>query len=281
MPDWEDLRHLAALAEGGSLSAAARRLGVEHATVARRIAALERDLALKLVDRRGRRLALTEDGVKVAAHLGAMEASALAIARVAAGARKAISGEVRISAPPALAAARLVAPLAELRQLHPGLALHLLGETRRASLDRREADIAIRLNRPAEGDLVIRKLGEIGFAPFATAAYLANTPERDWRFMGYDASLEETPQQIALRVLAAGRPFALVASTLEIQLAAVRAGMGIAMLPEFMVEPGHDLVRVACEPPAPKREVWLAIHADLRNAAPIRAVTEAIEAAFR
>lgn len=57
--------------------------------------------------------------------------------------------------------------------------------------------------------------------------------------------------------------------------------MGIAMPPEFMVEPGHDLTRVECEPPVPSREVWLAVHADLRNAAPIRTVAEAIEAAFR
>ncbi|MCO5092742.1 LysR family transcriptional regulator [Bosea sp. (in: a-proteobacteria)] len=281
MTDWEDLRHFAALAQSGSLSAAARRLGVEHATVARRVTALEHDLALKLVDRRGRRLTLTADGVRVAAHLGAMEESALAVARVAAGARETIAGEVQISAPHSLAAAKLVAPLAELRRRHPGLALHLLGETRSASLDRREAEIAIRLSRPAEGDLVIRKLGEIAFAPYATAAYLANTPETDRRFIGYDAALEEAPQQVALRSLAADRPFALVASTLEIQLAAVRAGMGIAMLPEFMVEPGLDLTHVACEPPVPSREVWLAIHADLRNAAPIRAVAEAIEAAFR
>lgn len=281
MLDWEDLRHFAALAEGGSLSAAARRLGVEHATVARRIAALERALDLKLVDRRGRRLILTEDGVRIAAHLGSMEASALAIARVAAGARDAIAGEIRISAPPALAAARLVAPLGALRRRHPGLTLQLLGETRSASLDRREADLAIRLSRPAEGDLVVRKLGEIAFSAYATAAYLASTSEPDRRFIGYDASLEDAPQQVALRTLAAGRPFALLASTLEIQLAAVRAGMGIAMLPEFMIEPGHDLTRVPCDPPAPSREAWLAIHADLRNAAPIRAVAEAIEVAFR
>lgn len=128
---------------------------------------------------------------------------------------------------------------------------------------------------------MIRKLGEIGFAPYATAAYLANTPEADQRFISYDASLAEAPQQVALGALAAGRPFALIASTLEIQLAALRAGMGIAMLPEFMVEPGPDLARVDCEPPAPSREVWLAVHADLRNAVPIRAVAEAIEAAFR
>lgn len=280
MPDWEDLRHFAALAESGSLSAAARRLGVEHATVARRIQSLERDLALKLVDRRGRRLTLTGDGVRVAAQLGAMEESALAVARLAAGSRDAIAGEVRISAPPALAAAKLVVPLAALRARHNGLALQLLGETRNASLDRREADIAIRLSRPSAGDLVIRKLGEITFSAYATAAYLAETREADLCFIGYDTSLDEAPQQVALRLVAAGRPFALVASTLEIQLAAVRAGMGIAMLPEFMVEPGQDLVPFPCDLPAPNREVWLAIHADLRNAPAIRAVADAIEEAL-
>lgn len=281
MPDWEDLRHFAALAEGGTLSEAARRLGVEHATVARRIAALEHDLALKLIDRRGRRLTLTGDGVRVAAHITAMEEGALAIARVAAGARHQIAGEVRISAPPALAAAMLVAPLAALRAQHSGLVLHLLGETRNASLERREADVAIRLSRPTEGDLVARKLGELSFSPYAAARYLATTAEPDRCFIGYDGSMEEAPQQVALRQMAAGRPYALFASTLEIQLAAVRAGLGIAMLPDFLVTPSLDLVRVDCDAPAPSREAWLAIHADLRNAEPFRAVTDALEAAFR
>lgn len=285
MLDWEDLRHFAALAQGGTLSAAARRLGVQHATIARRLAALERSLGLKLVDRRGRRLRLTEDGVRIAARLGEMEAGALAVVRAAAGARGEFDGEVRLSVPPALAAARLVAPLAALGQRYPKLAIQLIGETRSASLGRGEADIAVRLSRPAEGDLVIRKLGEIAFAPYAKAAYLASRSEPDRRFIGYDASLEATPQQVALKAYAAGRPFALVASTLEIQLAAVRAGMGIAMLPVFLVEalgePGRELVRIASDRPPPTREVWLAVHADLRRAAPIRAVVQAIETAFR
>jgi DNA-binding transcriptional LysR family regulator len=128
--DWEDLRHFAAFAASGSLSAAARRLGVEHATVARRIAALEMRLDLKLIDRRGRRLALTADGRRIAAVTDRMETDINAIDRIASGARSDLSGEVTISAPSAYAAAILATPLARLRKRHPDLRVRLLGEAR-------------------------------------------------------------------------------------------------------------------------------------------------------
>lgn len=108
MADWENLRYFAALAQAGTLSGAARQLHVEHATIARRIAALETELNLKLVDRRGRRLSLTVDGERIAALVEHMEKDAQAIDRAAESARSELTGDVTISAPPALAAAMLV-----------------------------------------------------------------------------------------------------------------------------------------------------------------------------
>lgn len=118
---WDDLRHFAAFVSTGSLSAAARALGIEHATVARRITALEDRLHLKLIDRRGRRLVLTPEGEKVAALADKMADTIRAIERLADGSRSELRGEVTVSAPPAYAALVLAARLAPLRRHNPSV----------------------------------------------------------------------------------------------------------------------------------------------------------------
>jgi DNA-binding transcriptional LysR family regulator len=277
--DWEDLQHLAAFAAAGSLSGAARRLAVEHATVARRIAALEAGLGLKLVDRRGRRLALTAAGERVAAAATRMAAETEAIARLADGARAALTGEVVISAPSAHAAAVLAPVLVDLQRRHPGLAIRLLGEARIASLERREADIAIRLSRPQQGELTAFKLADMPFRLYAAPAYLAATPEAEWRFIGGDGAMAGAPQQGAAERIAGGRPFGFRSDHAEIQLALARAGGGAAMLPDFLVGDDGGLVRARPADPPVVREIWLVVHSDLRAAAPIRAVIDCLRKA--
>ncbi len=276
--DWENLRHFRAFAAHGSLSGAARALGVEHATIARRIGALERHLKIRLVDRRGRRLTLTADGERIAAIAGRMEIDADAIGRAAAGASNALSGDVTISAPPAFAAARLVEPLAALQRRHPMLELRLIGETRSAVLERREADVAIRLSRPEQGDLTITRIGEMPFRLYAAPGYLQHTPAPEWTFIGYDAPMAVAPQQARLRETAGARRLAFLGSTAEIQHAAAKAGAGIAMLPDFMAERDDALVRVDTGAAVFRRDIWLAVHSDMKAAARIRAVIDALKA---
>jgi DNA-binding transcriptional LysR family regulator len=278
--DWENLRHFAALAQAGTLSGAARELHVEHATIARRIAALETELSLKLVDRRGRRLSLTVDGERVAALVERMETGARAIDRAAGSARSALAGNVTISAPPALAAAMLARPLVALRTQHPALTIRLLGETRQASLDRREADIAIRLSRPAEGELIIVKLAELAFRLYGNPAYLGQTQSQDWAFVAYDEGLDLAVQQAALIRQVAGRPIRFRASTLEIQRALVREGGGVGMLPDFMAEDDSALVAAVPGQPPVMRDAWLVFHADMKGSAAIRAVVKSIREGF-
>lgn len=250
MTDWENLRHFAALAQTGTLSGAARLLRVEHATIARRTSALEAELNLKLVDRRGRRLLLTAEGERIAALVECMQKNAQAIDRAAEGVRSELAGEVTLSAPPALAAAMLVRPLVALRKQHPGLKVCVLGETHRASLDRREADIAIRLSRPVDGELTIVKLTELALRLYGSAIYLQQTSREDWSFIGYLESMNTAAQQAALIHLMDGRSFDIRASTLEIQYALVREGGGVAMLPDFMAEGDSALVpAIASQPP--------------------------------
>ncbi|HEY0294799.1 MAG TPA: LysR family transcriptional regulator [Bordetella sp.] len=278
--NWDDLHHFAALAEAGSLSAAARLLGVEHATVARRIAALEASLGVVLADRRGRRWALTAEGERIAAIARRMNHEAQAAKRSAEGARAELAGTVTISAPPALAAARLAQPLVALQQRHPELAIRILGEARTASLAHSEADIALRMTRPEHGDLTLLKLGDIHFRLYASPSYLAAVREADWRFVGSGGELGQSPQQQALQAYAADRPFAFHANSVELQLAAARAGAGIAALPDFMAQGHPGLALIARDQPLASRDLWLVVHTDLKRAAPVRAVMEAIRKAW-
>lgn len=277
MADWQDLRYFAALSEAGSLSAAARSIGVEHATIARRIAALETDMGLKLVDRRGRRLILTADGLKIAAIAARMKAEAQAVDRVVASAES-LSAEVTISAPPAYANAVLVEPLAQLRKAHPGLRIRVIGERRDASLDRREADIAIRLRRPDKGDFVVRKIGDIAFSLYASPDYLDATRREEWDFIAYDETMDDAPQQTWLRERAGSKPFAIRARSLEMQRDFASLGCGVALLPDFMITAGSTLVQAAGNEQSFMREVWLAVHADMKDAPAIRLAMAALEA---
>src|SRR3546814_570253 len=197
------------------------------------------------------------------------------------GARSELAGTVVISAPPALAALALTAPLLDLQHRHPRLTIRIIGEARAASLDRAEADIAIRLSRPESGDLTITKLGKVDFRLYAGHGYLAaTTEEKNWRFIGSDGPLAHAPQQAAIEAFAAGRPFAFYSSSLDIQQAAARNGAGIAALPDFMGMPDAELAPVFPDTRLISRDIWLVVHSDLKRAASIKAVLQQLRAVF-
>lgn len=275
------MRHFSAFVTSGSLSGAARELGIEHATVARRISALEARLNLKLVDRRGRRLTLTADGEKVAALADRMVETIRTVERLADGSRSELRGEVTISAPPAYAALVLAPRLAQMPHRHPDLSIRLLGEAHTASLERREADIAVRLRRPESGDLTAVRIGMMAFHLYASPHYLVQTPEAERRFVGAVGAMSGSPQEVArTRSMAVVDGCAAFHSDhVEIQAALVAAGGGVGILPEFVALSRSDLVKVYEHEPIVTREVWLAIHSDMKNAAPIRVVIEALRTA--
>jgi DNA-binding transcriptional LysR family regulator len=274
MLDWNDLRHFVALAREGTLSGAARSLGVDHVTVARRVAALEAATALKLVDRRARSYALTDAGRRIAATAAPMENIAFAVERAAQAARPGISGEVSISAPPSLATALVAPRLIALRRRHPGIRIKLIGEKRAASLNRREADLALRLSRPAEPGLIARKVGYFGFALYGAPAYLRETPPQAFAFIAYDSSMENAPQQQWLKAIAGRRDIVLRTSDLENQAAAARAGVGLAALPHFLGDGDPQLARYQSGDKPVNRDIWLIVHRDLRRAPAVRAVMD-------
>ncbi|MGM4910271.1 LysR family transcriptional regulator [Rhizobium sp. 768_B6_N1_8] len=277
--DWDDLRHFLALAQAGTLLGAARQIGVEHATISRRVTALEKGLGRKLVDRRGRRIILTADGEQIARHAALVAQQMAAIEQLGRASATETRGHVRISAPPALSSVLLAKPVAALRQAHPGVEITLVGEKRLASLNRREADIAVRMSRPEDGDYAITKLGDMAFHLYASKAYLETVPEAQWTFIGYDEGMNASPQQLRLFELAAGRPIAIRSTVLEFQAAAARLGGGVVLLPDFAVSGTDGLQRIEDEYPL-TREVWLVVHAEIKDVPAVRVVMEALKSAF-
>ena len=274
MLNWDDLHYFVVLAREGTLSAAARALSVDHVTVARHVAALEAGSGLKLVDRRARLYRLTEDGQRIAALASPMEEAAFAVERAVRAAGPGISGEVAISAPPSLANALIAPRLIELRRQHPGIHLKLIGEKRSASLTRREADLALRLSRPTEPGLIVRKIGHFAFSLYGAPSYLKETPPHALSFIAYDASMDDAPQQLWLKSIAGKREIVLRTSDLENQAAATRAGVGLAALPHFLGDGDPQLPRYEAKAGEVARDVWLVVHRDLRRAPAIRAVME-------
>lgn len=279
MFDWEDLRYFIVFAHEQSLSAAARKLKVDHATVARRISALESSLNLKLVDRRPRAYLLTEDGERIAQLGRRMESESFAVQRTALAGQDSYAGDVTVSAPPALACALIAPRINELRAHYPQLSLHLIGSLGSASLSRREADIAVRLSRPKEPDLVTRKVATVPFHLYGSADYLANTAPEDRVFIAYDETMEQSPQQAWLKKQAGDRPILLRSNDLNIQATVAQAGAGVAALPYFLGD-RYGLQTMPSVGADLARDVWLVVHSDIRHTPAVQAVMSFLVSCF-
>jgi DNA-binding transcriptional LysR family regulator len=271
-PDWEDIRHFVALARHGSLSATARALSVNHATVARRVEALERTLGHKLVERRPSGYVLTAQGLLTLANANRMEAAAAAMAR--GGTESAVAGLVRINATPSLAQTVLIAWLAELAAEQPQLDLELASDVRPVSLEKRETDIALRLERPQDGQIVARPLATLGFGFYASPAWRdrLNAGQAPV-FVGFSESHAHLPEA---RWLQRHYPSARVAIRADTQLAQAMAAdteVGIALLPNFLARQHPQLL--ACPLPhlPPPRQLWLVTHGIARNDLTIQTVS--------
>ncbi len=272
---WDDVRHFLALARLGSLSAAARQLAVEHSTVARRVDALEKSLAVRLFDRLAKGWALTAEGEALLARAARMDDEAQAFARAALEVAS-LQGVVRVSAPPAFTSHFLTPRLAARAQDWPQIDLELVGESRQANLVRGEADIALRMARPEAPGLAGRQLAELGYGLYASAGHLAR-PSAHWCFLGDDALLR-SPQQAWLDQVADGRRVVLRGNDLTTLLHAARAGLGVAALPHFLAA-DDPVLRLAPAPACPvRRPLWLVLHPDVRRSPRVRLVADVLTA---
>ncbi len=265
--------HFLATARLGSLTAAATELGVDHATMGRRVARLESAIGRKLITRLPRSTRLTEDGVALVAAASSLEDGAAAVIRHLRGRPPELSGSVTVSALPGVAAFLIAPSLPVFTQKHPGIRLVLTATSIVASLERGEADIAIGFVRPRLPGRVVRRVGELSFALYGSAD-LADQPPGNWAFIGFEASLEDIPQQRWLRAFAAGRPFSLRSNDVVTQMQGARAGAGVALLPCLAGDAAADLVRLTGQPAPASRPLWMSVHADVRRSPAVRAVMD-------
>ncbi|TSD77690.1 LysR family transcriptional regulator [Pseudomonas sp. KBS0710] len=273
MFDWQDLYYFTVLARTQSLSAAARELQVEHATVGRRVDALEKALGVKLVDRLPRSRPLTAQGLalaQVAAGMGDMATQVMRLSRVAS---IELAGTVRVSCPPSIANHCIAPQLARLRSQYPQLNLVLMPSTHLAALDKGEADIALRTLRPDEEALVRRKVGVVRFGLYAAPA-LEHLPAAQWTFIAYDASRDHLPQQAWLHQLRGPRPIVFAASELITQQMAARAQVGAVVLPTLVGDADPLLTRLPTPIDGPVRDIWLTVYPDMRRSPLVKVVME-------
>ena len=277
--NWDDVRGFLAVARSGQILGAARSLGLNHATVARRLTALEDALGSKLFVRRTNGSDLSGEGERFLVHAERMESAVLAASR-SAGADSAIAGTVRVGAPDGFGVAFLAPRVGELTQRHPDLRIELVPVPRAFSLSRREADIAVTLERPSEGRLVARKLTDYALGLYASRAYLERhgTPSHlddlaTHRLVGYVEDLLFTASLDYTAEFFKGWRSSLAVSSAMGQTEAVRAGAGIGILHTFMARRDADLVAVL---PAHTltRSYWTVMHEDLRGIRRVALVAE-------
>jgi len=273
--DWNDLRYVLELSRHGSLSAAARSLKVNHATVARRIAAMEAALGIVLFDRHARGYRATAAAGPVIAAAEQVEAPLLRLGRQA-GARhgERIEGLVRITATEGVASHGIAPHLPALLRRWPLLQVEIVVEHRSLSLARREADIAFRWARPQTGELYASRLGSVSYRLYR-AASLADRNA----VAAFDESLAELPEAQWLGRQAALHPVIRSNSMLPL-MAAARAGACAVLLPDYI---GSQFPDLAAEPgkAVMSRDLWLVLHRDLRKAPRIRVVADYLGAAIR
>lgn len=278
--DWDDYRYFLAVEQAGSVLGAARRLNVNHTTVLRRVAGLEKRLGVRLFERLRTGYIPTAAGEE-------LRETALRVQQVLSNAEHRLSGQdlqlsgaVRLATTDTLATGLLLPHLGRFRQRHPRIQLQVIGSNQLVNLTRREADIAIRAtNRPPD-NMIGRKIGLARSAIYGAPGYLderghdLKDPRHDW--IGLDETLAHLPEYRWLEREIPPERIALRFNNLLQKIAAVKAGHGIAPLLCFLAERETDLVRLTGPEPLFDTDIWLLGHPDLRRVARVRAVMDFI-----
>ncbi len=285
--DWSALHGFLEVSRHGSLSAASRALGVSQPTLSRRLAQLESQLSVSLFLRGPRGLTLTAAGERMLKIAERMREAAQLIPEAVEAGHDPVTGVVRVTAPEAgLATDWLPRALLPLRTLHPELVVELVVDNRLLALARREADVAIRNQRPTEGALTVRSVGAHGWYLYASPGYLATRPpiERLSNLRDHDLLAYQTPEgsrqarwldrrRLTDRVV-------LRSNSVDALARSARAGWGVAVLPAFVGDRDPSLERLLPEQPITRMTLWLATHAELGKSPRVRAVFRQLARSF-
>jgi DNA-binding transcriptional LysR family regulator len=276
-PSWDELRSFQAVLRDRSLSGAARRLGMTQPTLGRHILSLEAALGVTLFTRSPRGLTPTGAALHIAPHVDDMAAASAALVRAAAGEIAPDQGVVRITASDVMGCEVLPPLLAGFGAANPGVVIELALNNRNEDLSRRDADIAVRMIRPTQNNLVARRIGETKIGLFAHRAYLdafgapANPEElRAHRLIGYDQDDHAFRAAGAIDARIARDAFGFRCDSGLAQLAALRAGVGIGGCQENIAGRDPELRRLLAAQMTFALEIWLVMHEDIRATPRIR-----------
>lgn len=277
--DWNRARAFLVTAEEGSLSAAARSLGMAQPTLGRQVSALEQELGVALFERVGRGLTLTPSGLELMDHVRAMGEAAGRMSLSASGKAQAIEGTVSISASEVDAAFRLPSIIAKLRQIAPGIDVEIVATNSESDLRRREADIAIRNYRPTQPNLVARKIRDIHGRIYASRSYLdsignPSTPEAFFGadFIGFNRSGEFIAAMTRFGLTLTQANFPVVSQSHLVQWSHVKQGLGIGIMAADIGDAEPDVVQVLPVLDPIVIPVWLVTHRDVHTSRRVRLV---------
>ena len=286
--NWDDYRYFLAVARSGRLSAAGQQLGVDHATVGRRIKSLENNLGTLLFDRSPQGYSLTDTGIRLVSVAETMESETISVLAQMGAEQQAISGTIRIGASEGIATAVLARCAGELCRQHPQLEIQIVAMPRTFSLSKREADIAITLSPPTSGRLKFRKISDYKLHMYGTKKYLDSHEKIETvddlikvRGIGYvnDLIYDKELDYIPL-VSPDIKPY-LTSTSVHVQLEATLADAGVCILHDFMAAPFTQLRKVLPEQISFTRSFWYVVHEDYAKLERVRVVSEAIIESIR
>ncbi len=275
---WDDGRIFLAVARRSSLTGAADELGIGIASVSRRVDRLEAALGVPLFVRHQTGYRLTDEGEAMLPRAEALEDAAGAFSATA-DLRSEAAGRVRLATAENLANPIIIPSLTSLLSQHPRLTVEVVTDIATVNLHRRDADLAIRMVRPERGNVTTRRVGTLGYGLYGSHAYLAGrTPSPDSgrfendRFIGWSDRQSHLPAAQWVERTLRGRTPVLTTTTLAGQVSAVKAGLGLAVLPHFLAEDA-GLERVVLELGI-EQAIWLVVHADLSASRRVRVVAD-------
>lgn len=286
--DWNQIRAFLVTAEEGSLSAAARALGLTQPTLGRQVSALENSLGVTLFERSGRALVLTQAGRVLLDHVRIMGNAAAQVSLAASGQAQSVEGHVSITASDAMSMYQLPPVVARLRDLAPGLVVELVASNDIRDLTRREADIAIRHMRPDQPDLIARRLRDTQAHLYASTGYLDQNGRPEtledlarMRFVGFEHNTRLMQELRSRNVPVQDDQVRCLSSDGAVAWAMVRQGLGVTVMTRDIAAlcPEVEIVLPDLFDPIPVAS-WLTTHKELNTSRKIRLVFDLLADTF-
>jgi len=278
--NWDDLRLFLAVARTGSISGAARQLGVQHSTVSRRIRQFEQKLGTRLLERKSGRYELTQAGENVKEASGRIEREVLGVDGTLLDKDAQQVGPLKVAALNNMASTVLMPMFARFSKQRPQVELHIIVSNIDASLSQREADVAIRLTNTPTDTLIGKRIVTVASSIYGSRSYINQLHKQggEPRWIGVECcGFHKT----WTKQLSSGLPHNFYSDDTQLTHSAIKEGLGVSILPCFMGDTDPELVRYSEPDPAYNLGLWVLIHPDLKRTARVLAFRDHMEQAIK